>query len=261
MRASTLARSARFGRVGRGLSRDKYSLITRYRSTPLSSFLPSFLLLVYRSLFPFLFFHPEKSSRIFPRLGCGRKKTAFRFTEEEISISNSRFFPSLSLSPSVGYFQASFLSHFLALISTLFFSPQLFESFVEIVHLGDFLAHLSASSDFSSFLFGYLLYFPFFLFFLFLPLISATFVRAVSSSRFKIRFELPNFFPPFQGEDSSSSRLTSFSSSPFFFFSKCPIESDFYSNFSVARGWFLLKFPKFPRTNRTNPGSVSTAPR
>lgn len=47
---------------------------------------------------------------------------------------------------------------------------------------------------FSSFLFGYLLYFPFFLFFLFLPLISATFVRAVSSSRFKIRFELPNFF-------------------------------------------------------------------
>lgn len=46
-----------------------------------------------------------------------------------------------------------------------------------------------------------------------------------------------------------------------FFFSKCPIESDFYSNFSVARGWFLLKFPKFPRTNRTNPGSVSTAPR
>lgn len=148
MRASTLARSARFGRVGRGLSRDKYSLITRYRSTPLSSFLPSFLLLVYRSLFPFLFFHPEKSSRIFPRLGCGRKKTAFRFTEEEISISNSRFFPSLSLSPSVGYFQASFLSHFLALISTLFFSPQLFESFVEIVHLGDFLAHLSASSDF-----------------------------------------------------------------------------------------------------------------
>lgn len=41
-----------------------------------------------------------------------------------------------------------------------------------------------------------------------------------------------------------------------FFFSKCPIESDFYSNFSVARGWFLLKFPKFPRTNRTNPFGI-----
>lgn len=27
--------------------------------------------------------------------------------------------------------------------------------------------------------------------------------------------------------------------------SKRPIESDFYSNFSVARGWFLLKFPNF----------------
>lgn len=89
---------------------------------------------------------------------------------------------------------------------------------------------------FSSFLFRYLLYFPFFLFFLFLPLISATFVRAVSSSRFKIRFELPNFFPPFQGEDSSSSRLTSFSSSLFFFFFQMSDRKRFLFKFQRRTG-------------------------
>lgn len=101
---------------------------------------------------------------------------------------------------------SSFLSDFLALISTLFFFSPAFRE------LGrDCSSRLSEtcsltcplpptfSMRFLLPLSRYLLYFPFFS--LFVPLISATFVRVVSSRRFKIRFELPTFSqifsPPF----------------------------------------------------------------
>ena len=108
--------------------------------------------------------------------------------------------------------EASFLSDFLALISTLFFFSPAFRE------LGrDCSSRLSEtcsltcplpptfSMRFLLPLSRYLLYFPFFS--LFVPLISATFVRVVSSRRFKIRASnfFPNFFPSLlQGEDSSN---------------------------------------------------------
>lgn len=96
---------------------------------------------------------------------------------------------------------SSFLSDFLALISTLFFFSPAFRE------LGrDCSSRLSEtcsltcplpptfSTRFLLPLSRYLLYFPFFS--LFVPLISATFVRVVSSRRFKIRFQLfSKFFP------------------------------------------------------------------
>ena len=182
--------SPRFGRVGRGLSRDKYSLITRCPLSPSVSPLAPREILVHLSS-AWL----QTKENLLPVYGGRDFDLWFSFSSLSLSL---RWIFSREAS--------SFLSDFLALISTLFFFSPAFRE------LGrDCSSRLSEtcsltcplpptfSMRFLLPLSRYLLYFPFFS--LFVPLISATFVRVVSSRRFKIRFELPTFSqifsPPF----------------------------------------------------------------
>lgn len=186
--------SPRFGRVGRGLSRDKYSLITRCPLSP--SFLPP------RTVLSFCFSScTERNPRAsFLGLVADERKPPSGLQRKRFRSLVLVFFP-LFVSP-LDIFKGSVVpfrfprSNFYAVLFLPSFSRA--RSRLFIAALGDLLAHLSASSDFfDAVSFASLEISPLFSFFsLFVPLISATFVRVVSSRRFKIRFQLfSKFFP------------------------------------------------------------------